>query len=91
LMFTGPYERYFRPSLGSGLQKYLFEPISPTTADSIRTSIVRMIQTHEPRAELIDVIVVVTPDYNAYNASIVFRTINRVEPITINTILERIR
>jgi phage baseplate assembly protein W len=91
LLFTGPYERRFRPALGSGLKKYLFDPVSASTADSIRTSIIRMIQNFEKRAELIDVIVQVTPDYNSYSATIVFRTINRIEPLTINTILERIR
>lgn len=91
LLFTGPYERRFRPTLGSGLKKYLFEPISPSTADSIKTSIIRMIQNFENRAELIDVIVAVTPDYNAYSATIVFRVINRIEPLTINAVLERIR
>ncbi len=91
LLFTGPYERRFRPALGSGLKKYLFEPISQSTALSIRTSIIKMIQNFETRAELVDVIVNVTPDYNAYSAIIVFQVINRIEPLTINTILERIR
>lgn len=91
LLFTGPYERRFRPALGSGLKKYLFEPISQSTALSIRTSIINMIQNFERRAELLDVAVGVTPDYNAYSATITFRVINRIEPLTITTILERVR
>lgn len=91
LLFTGPYERRFRPALGSGLKKYLFEPVSQSTALSIRTSIIKMIQNFERRAELIDVAVNLTEDRNAYSASITFRVINRIDPLTINTILERIR
>lgn len=91
LLFTGPYERRFRPALGAGLKKYLFENITQSTALSIREAIIKAIQNFERRAELIDVEVVVTPDYNAYSATITFRTINRIEPITINAILERIR
>jgi phage baseplate assembly protein W len=91
LMFTGPYERRFRPGIGSGLQKYLFENVTPVTATLIRSSIVRCIQTYEKRAELLDVNVQISPDQNAYSATITFRVINKIDPITFSTILERIR
>lgn len=91
LLLTGPYERRFRPTIASGLQKYLFEPVSPTTAGFIRTSIIKTIQTYEPRAELQDVNVQVNPDGNSYSATVSFRIINRSEVITFSTILTRVR
>lgn len=91
LMLTGPYERRFRPAIGSGLQKYLFELVTPVTATLIRTSIIRTIQAYEPRAELLDVTVTVSPDQNSYTATITFRVINNINPIVFSQILERIR
>jgi phage baseplate assembly protein W len=91
LLLVGPYERRFRPNIGSGLKKYLFELVTPVTATLIRTSIIRVIQTYEPRAELLDVSVTVSPDQNSYSATITFRIINNINPITFTQILERIR
>jgi phage baseplate assembly protein W len=91
LLFTGPYERRLRPGIGAGLKKYLFELVSPVTATLIRSAIVRCIQTYEPRAELVDVNVQVQPDQNSYSATITFRVINRIDPITFTAILERVR
>lgn len=91
LMLTGPYERRFRPSLGAGLQKYLFENISPQTAIQIRTAIITTIKTYETRCELLDVNVQINPDYNSYSASILFRISSSTAPVSFTTILERIR
>jgi phage baseplate assembly protein W len=91
LLLTGPYERRFRPTLGSGLQKYLFELPNPITASLIRTSIIRTIQVYEKRAEVLDVNVQVDNDRNRYAATITFRIINKIEPVTFTAILERIR
>jgi phage baseplate assembly protein W len=91
LLFTGAYERRFRPALGSGLQKYLFELPNPITASLIRTSIIRTIQVYEKRAEVLDVNVQVDNDQNRYAATITFRIINKIEPVTFTAILERIR
>lgn len=91
LMLTGTYERRFRPLIGAGLQKYLFENVSAITGTSIRSAIIRMIQIYETRAEVLDVNVQVLPDQNAYSATVTFRIINRIEPITFSVILERLR
>ena len=91
LLFTSKGERFFQPNLGAGLKAYLFENISQTTASIIKRDIQNTIQNFEKRAKLINVRVTVLPDENAYAAEITFKTINRIEPVTLNTILMRTR
>jgi hypothetical protein len=43
------------------------------------------------RAELEEVYVSVDPDNNGYNATIVFRVVNKTDPITLNVLLSRVR
>ncbi len=91
LLLTGKYERRFRPYIGSGLQKYLFELVTPVTAQLIRESIIETITNFEPRARLIDVTVEVDPDSNKYNARVVFGITNLADVVTLDEIIERIR
>lgn len=91
LLFTGRYERRFRPHIGSGLQKYLFENVSPVTAELIRDSIISTINNFEPRANLINVHVAVEPDMNSYSATVKFGIVNLPEVVELNEIISRIR
>jgi len=91
LCFTDNYERPFNPRLGSGLKRYLFDPLSKFTALQIRDRIIDTIETYEPRAKLGEVIVVPDYDNNAYEATIIFSLINNPKPITLNLILNRVR
>lgn len=91
LMLTGMYERRFRPHIGAGLQKYLFENVTPVTAQLIRQSIITTIENFEPRAKLIAVKVRVNPDYNSYSATIKFGIINLPDIVEVNEIIVRVR
>lgn len=91
ILLTGKYERHWDPDFGAGLQKYLFEPVSSATEMMIKDEIKYAIQKYEPRAELEEVYVSVDPDNNGYNATIVFRVINKTDPITLNVLLSRVR
>lgn len=91
LLMTGQYERPFRPYIGSGLGKYLFEPIGPVTAELIKQSIITTIENFEPRALLTSVVVRVSPDLNAYEATITFGIVNIPESVTLDVVLERVR
>lgn len=91
LLFTGRYERRFRPHIGSGLQKYLFENVSSVTAELIRDSIVTTITNFEPRASIISVRVRVNPDQNSYSATVKFGIVNLPEVVEISEIIQRIR
>ncbi len=91
LILTNKGERFFKPDIGSSIKQYLFEPMSPLVQLDIKNAIEQVINNYEPRAKLINVIVV--PDYTlqGYDVTIIFYIINRTDPITLNLTLERIR
>jgi len=91
LMYTEPYERFFRPNIGAGLKAYLFDNISLDTEFMIKEKIIETIRNYEPRANIINVSVTAKPDDNAYVASIVFSILNNINPVTLEVILRRVR
>ena len=91
LLLTNRGERLFNSKLGSDLNRLLFENISPQTTSNIISLIKNTIDNFEPRARLIDVIAEALPDESAYVVTIIFSTINRTEPITLDFILNRVR
>ena len=91
LILTNKYERPFQPNIGSNINKYLFEPITPSTQSGIEFEIRSTIENFEPRAKLIDVVASPYVDNNAYVVTIVFYLINKSEAVTLNTILYRVR
>jgi phage baseplate assembly protein W len=91
LLLTKNYERPFQPNLGSGIQKMLFEPINPLTANQLKTEIRTTINNHEPRVNLQDVIVKEMVDNNAYNVTLEFYVGNNSTPTELTLILERTR
>ncbi|PCJ96779.1 MAG: hypothetical protein COA52_00810 [Hyphomicrobiales bacterium] len=91
LIFTGPYERYRKPTLGAGIPQDLFENISPETEYQVEKRIEETITNYEPRANLISVKALAQNDLNNYVVTITFSVKNSFDPITISQILRRIR
>jgi len=91
ILLTDYYERPFRPRFGANLKALLFENISSVTELQIKNAITNAIQNYEPRANLETVYVVASPDQNAYNVTIVFSVINKIDPIIFTVILNRVR
>ena len=91
LMYTEPYERFFRPNIGAGLKAYLFENINQDTEFMIKEKIIESIRNYEPRANVINVSVTAKPDDNMYIASIIFSVLNSINPVTLEVILRRVR
>jgi phage baseplate assembly protein W len=91
LMYTEPYERFFRPNIGAGLKAYLFENINNDTEFMIKEKIIETIRNYEPRANVINVSVTAKPDDNMYVASIIFSVLNSINPVTLEVILRRVR
>ena len=75
IVFTSPGEKVFDPNFGSNVSKLLFEIVDDVSALAIRDEIENSIRNHEPRVELIDVII--EPNYgaNEFNANILYRII----------------
>lgn len=91
LILTDPYERFFRPNLGGGIKRSLFENISPNTEEIIKTQIEYTIINYEPRAKVISVNVNAVPDENKYAVTIGFSVINSTTPERLDLILYRVR
>ena len=91
LMLTGQYERLFQPNLGANLKQLLFEPINPLTELSIQIAIKDVIKAFEPRVQIVKLQVVVDPDENGYNVSLVFAIDQLSDFATADFFLERLR
>lgn len=91
LILTNFYDRPFQPRIGSNVQKLLFENFTDITAILISNAIKEVINNFEPRANVLGVDVIPSPDNNAFTANITFSIRNRTEPFVIDIFLERIR
>lgn len=91
LLLTDPGERLMQPFLGAGIKGLLFENITPGVLKLIEEKVKSTINTYEPRAELIDVIVSSAYDDNKVSVLVRFYVKNVEQPIELDVILERIR
>lgn len=91
IVLTAQYERFGNPNFGAGVRALLFENPSVIVADMLRDELRVAINNHEKRAKIIEIYVGITPDANGYSATIVFSTINNIEPVRITQLLTRIR
>lgn len=91
LILTDLGERFYAPTTGSKLKATLFDPVDPSTADLIRTTIIQCIQNNEPRVNLIEVVVADDPDGNRYVVSIIFNLINIPDALQLDLLLKRAR
>ena len=85
------YEKPFHPEIGSNLRAMLFENMTPQISHLITKQIEQLLQTYEPRAEIVQVMTRPNLDKNAYQVTISFYVVNHPEPIAVETMLERLR
>ena len=91
LILTDRGERLMQPNIGGNVRAMLFENITPAVLKLIEEQIRTTIKLHEPRADLIDVIVSSNIDDNTVVVKIVFYISTNSQPITLSVILERTR
>ena len=90
IFLTDEDERFFS-TLGAGMKKLLFEPISPLTENLIETRVNLAIKNYEPRVQILETTVRGDEELNGYTISIKFSTINTNNPVVLNFILQRVR
>jgi phage baseplate assembly protein W len=76
LLLTNRFEKPYDPNFGGDLNDLLFELADPSTGDEIADRVVDAIETYEPRAKILDLKVVATPDYNSVSVVLEFRIVN---------------
>ena len=91
LILTNYGERMFQPQVGSDIIRHLFEPMNTLTAKDISESITLTVKHNEPRAQLLNVDVRESSDYNSVVVNIVFSLINTNTPISMDVTLKRVR
>jgi phage baseplate assembly protein W len=91
LLLTNRGDRFFNNTVGSDLRGLLFENASPALEQVVSEYIRKTIENYEPRAEIIDIRVSTEADDNLIVVAVVFRIINKQEPIVLDLILNRIR
>jgi len=85
------FEKPFHPEIGSDIRNLLFENMSPVIDVAITRAVEDLINAYEPRAKLISVSTNPQYDNNAYQVTISFYVIGYPQPLTIETMLERVR
>ena len=85
------YEKPFRPEIGSGIRGLLFEPMTELTSHFMRQKIAQMLQEFEPRVIVKNVLVRPDESRNSYTCKITFTIIGTLEPVVVETFLERLR
>jgi phage baseplate assembly protein W len=91
LILTDYYERPFKPNIGCGIRYYLFELFSPAVKQQMESAIRETIANHEPRADIVEVLVEERQELNALVVSVAFMIINDPNPVVLDVILERVR
>jgi phage baseplate assembly protein W len=91
LILTKNFERPFHPEIGTQVQSLMFENFSPAVKIALERTIQETIELFEPRVRLIDVSVSETRMSNDLVINIVFALRNTETPITLTTLLSRVR
>ena len=91
LLLTDKGERPFQPNLGGNIRAMLFENITAQTFITMAEHIKDVLVAHEPRADVLDVVVSDTYNEHEVQVQIVFMIVNIQEPVVVEIILDRIR
>jgi phage baseplate assembly protein W len=91
LILTQNYERPFHSEIGSQIKSLLFELPTSMTSSLIKRQIIDTITNFEPRANILDVTVLLAQENNGIYCTIVFTVLNTTTPISVDLFLERTR
>lgn len=89
LIMTERNDRLFQPRLHCGLQRDLFEPVTPITAFHLKDKIINVLRNFEPRVEVVSVDVKALVDQGKYNITLAILPRKNINPIGISFFLER--
>lgn len=91
LIQTNHFEKPFEPFYGGNVRGLLFELAYEDIEDDVYDNIKYALETYEPRAEIIDIIVNARPDNNYIDVTVEFQVVNTGEIVTFSTVLSRLR
>ena len=91
LIRTKNFERSFHPEIGTQVYSLLFENFSSAVKLAMEQTITESIEKYEKRARLISVEVEESTDTNDLIVNIIFTLKNTSNPVTISTLISRVR
>jgi phage baseplate assembly protein W len=91
IVMTNLGERFFQPNIGSDVNRYLFEPNDVVLEENLKFAIENAIRFHEPRVNVIQVLVSSFSEEDRVAVNIVFSIINSIQVQNLNLILRRVR
>jgi phage baseplate assembly protein W len=91
LLMTDYHERLYQPMIGANLKYLLFEPADSETLMLLREQIILAIKRSEPRANITEIVLQLTPDETGINVTLSFTTIKTPTPVTLTVLLNRVR
>jgi phage baseplate assembly protein W len=91
LILTKNFERPFHPEIGTQINSLLFENFSPAVKIAMERTIQETIEKFEPRVRLIELKVTEDQSSNGLSVNIVFALRNTNRPLTLTTLLSRVR
>lgn len=91
LLRTNNFERHFHPEIGTQVNSLVFENFSSATKIAMERTIREAIEKFEPRVRLVDITVDEIINSNDLEVNIVFTLKNTETPITITTLISRVR
>jgi phage baseplate assembly protein W len=91
LIRTKNFERSFHPEIGTQVHSLLFENFSSAVKLAMERTITESIEKYETRVRLIDVQIQEALDTNDLVVNIIFTLKNTSNPVTISTIISRVR
>ena len=91
LILTKNFERPFHPEIGTQITSLLFENFSPSVRIAMEKTIEDAILKYEPRVKLNNVSILELQNANTLEVTINFTLRNVNRPITLTTLLTRVR
>lgn len=91
LISTKNYERPFHPEIGCQIHKLLFENLTSVTVQIMKRTIIDVIKKFEPRVSVINVKLREYSEANGVAVDIIFKINNSDRPITLTTLISRVR
>ena len=91
LIRTKNFERFFHPEIGTQIHSLLFENFSSAAKLAMEQTITESIEKYEKRVRLISVDIEESIDTNDLVVNIIFTLKNTSNPVTISTLISRVR
>ena len=91
IVLTSLGERFFQPTIGSDVYNSLFEPNDIIMEENLRNAVTNALRFHEPRVNVIQVIVSSFPEEDRVAFNVIFSIINSIQVQNLNLILRRVR